>query len=54
MYSDVKQPVRKLKWINTIEYDVKLYQVKKTIVNGIDLGLKLLKILTSHKIDVVI
>ena len=33
MYAKVEIPDQKLKWVNTIEYDVKSCQVIKTIVN---------------------
>ena len=54
MYNKVKRPEQKLKQVNTIKYDAKLYQVKTTIVNFTYLGLKGLKMLTAHRRDVVI
>ena len=43
MYVKVKTPKWKLTEVNTIEYDMKLYQVKMTVL------IKELKIITSHK-----
>ena len=37
---------------NTIEYDIKLYQVKMTVVNCTDIWIKGLKTLTAHRKDV--
>ena len=33
MYAKVQTSERKLAWVNTIEYDIKSYKVKTTIVN---------------------
>ena len=43
MYTKVKQPNQKLKYVNNIKYDAKSYQIKMTIVNWIDVWLKGLK-----------
>ena len=52
MYDKVEIPDRKLTQVNNIEYDMKLYQVKTTIVNCTYVQLKVFKIITSHKRDV--
>ena len=38
-----------MKYLNTIQYDNKLYQVKTTIVNCTDVWIKGLKIQTDHR-----
>ena len=48
LYAKVEIPEQKLTYLNTMEYDMKLHQVKTTIVNCTDVRLKVLKILTSH------
>ena len=40
MYAKVEIPKQELTWVNTIEYDIKLYQVKKTTVNCTYIRLK--------------
>ena len=52
MYAKVGKLKRILKEINTIEYDMKSCQVMTTIVNCTDAQIKILKILTPHKVDV--
>ena len=47
-YTPVKRPERKMKRVNTIDYYVKLFQVKTAIVNCKNLGIKLLRILFVH------
>ena len=48
-YARDERPDRKLIKVNTIEYDVKSWQVMTTIVNCIDVPLKTLKILAAHR-----
>ena len=48
MYVKAKVPEQKLTQVNTIQYYVKLYQVKITIVNFTDIPQKGSKISTSH------
>ena len=43
MYAKVEKSEQKLTWVNTIEYDVKSYQVKATIVNFTSVLLKLIE-----------
>ena len=52
MYAKVGKPERKLIWVNTIDYDAKIFQAMKTMLNFIDKRLKRFKILTAHRIDV--
>ena len=52
MYTKVKTPEQKLTQVNTIDFDMKLHQVKNTIVNCTDVQLKGLKIFTAHRRDV--
>ena len=52
MYAQFGKPERKLTSVNTIEYDMKSCQVMTTIVNCTDAQIKILKILTPHKVDV--
>ena len=44
MYAKVERPEQKLTQVNTIEYDVKVHQAKKTIVICTYVRLKGLKI----------
>ena len=49
MYAKVEITKQKLTKANTIDCDVKYYQVKTTMVSFTDVWLKWLKILTSHR-----
>ena len=49
LYAKVEIPEQKLTYLNTMEYDMKLHQVKTTIVNYTDVRLKELISLTPHR-----
>ena len=52
MHAKAGKPERKLTYLNTIEYDVKSSQVITTIGDCMDVRLKRLKILITHRIYV--
>ena len=49
IYDKVERPEQKFTGVNTIEYDIKQYQVKNNIVNYTYVQLKILKIPTTHR-----
>ena len=52
MYAKVERPERKLTGVNTIGYDMKLLQVKITMVKFTDVQLKRFRITTTQIRDV--